>query len=132
MTITVPASGTPNPVDSGKVSSVSVMAMDTMGHAMTFQWSAACPAALQSNGSFANASLSATQWTAPVNRTASTQDCTITVLVTDGAFGQEDDDSYVQTVPEPSALFLGLSALATLGFLAQRGSRIGVGIWNRR
>jgi len=126
VTITVPARGTPNPVDPGAMASVSVTAMDTLAHPLTFQWSADCPPGLQSDGSFADESLAATQWTAPANPTESSEDCTISVLVTDGAFGQSDGDFYLQTVPETSASVLGLSALATVAMFAYGRSRASV------
>lgn len=128
VTITVAPGGSPNPVASGGTVSVSVMAMDTMAHPLTFLWSADCPVALPADGTFANPSVATTQWTAPVNPAVSEQDCTISVLVTDGAFGQSDNDSYLQTVPEPGASVLGMSALATLGVLGYRRGGTGVRI----
>jgi hypothetical protein len=130
VTITVAPGGSPNPVATSGTVSVSVMAVDTMAHPLTFQWSADCPAALPADGTFANPSVAATQWTAPVNPTASEQDCTISVLVTDGAFGQSDNDSFLQTVPEPGASVLGMSALATLGVLGYRRGGTAVRIRN--
>jgi hypothetical protein len=128
--ITVAPDGSPNPVASGGTVSVSVMATDNMAHPLTFQWSADCPTALPADGTFANPSVAATQWTAPVNPTASEQDCTVSVLVTDGAFGQSNNDSFLQTVPEPGASVLGMSALATLGVLGYRRGGTGVRIRN--
>ena len=106
-----------SPADSGAMTSVSVTAMDTMAHSLTFEWSADCPPSLSSDGSFTDASLAATQWTAPANSTSSSEDCTVSVLVTDGGFGQSDSEFYLQTVPEPSTSVLAIGALSMVGML---------------
>lgn len=84
LTFSVPPSGTPNPLASGAVANVSATAVDTLSHTITYQWSAACPVALGSNGTFSNATAQSPTWTAPVNTTGSTQSCTISVTASDG------------------------------------------------
>jgi hypothetical protein len=98
VTITAGPSGTPNPVAPGGSVTLGVTAVDSLGHALTFAWTAACPLVLGQNGSFApSASAPAPTWTAPPNSTGSTQRCTIGVTVSDGQ-GQSASRSFQQTV----------------------------------
>jgi bacillolysin len=83
LTITAGPTGIPNPVGSGGVATVSVTASDSLGHALTYAWSALCPT-LATNGSFANPALASTTWTAPLNPGAD-QSCALQVTVSDGA-----------------------------------------------
>ncbi|MBI4589188.1 MAG: choice-of-anchor D domain-containing protein [Candidatus Rokubacteria bacterium] len=96
LTITSGPSGTPNPVASGGTATLSVTAVDSWGHSLSYAWTAACPG-LPSNGSFSNASAQAPTWTAPANTTGSQQDCTIQVTVSDGQ-GLSQTGSYSQGV----------------------------------
>ena len=98
-------SGLPNPVASGGTASLSVAATDSLGHALTYTWTATCPT-LSSNGSPIPAG-SNTTWAAPSNTTGSQQSCTIQVTVSDGQ-GLSQPGSYQQGVntqvvvaPEP-------------------------------
>ncbi len=97
----------------GEVAVASVMATDTFAHELDFQWSAVCPG-LASDGAFATPLAASTDWTAPDNPTGASQDCTISVLVTDMGFGNNDGGEFIQTVPEPDSFVLGLAALAAL------------------
>jgi hypothetical protein len=85
LTITTPPNGIPNPVASGETANLGVAAQDSLGHDLTYAWTADCPAALVGEGSFNSASLQTPTWTAPQNTTGSQQDCTIQVTVSDGA-----------------------------------------------
>lgn len=91
-----PPTGAPNPADAGGAADVGVLARDSLGHPLLFAWSALCPG-LPNAGSFGDASLPATIWTAPVNLTGSRQACTISVLVSDGQ-GLAETRSYSQGV----------------------------------
>jgi MYXO-CTERM domain-containing protein len=122
VTITVGPDSDQNPVASGGVAVASVSASDTFAHALDYQWSAVC-SGLASDGVFATPMAAVTDWTAPANATGMDQDCTISVLVTDGAFGNNDNGQFTQTVPEPSALGLGLAALFTLVGMRRRSTR---------
>ncbi len=113
VTITGGPSADPNPVAGGEVAVASVMATDTFAHELDFQWSAVCPG-LASDGVFATPLAASTDWTAPANPTGVSQDCTISVLVTDMGFGNNDGGEFIQTVPEPDSFVLGLAALAAL------------------
>jgi len=84
LTITSLPSGLPNPVASSGTANLSVAAQDSLGHPLSYAWTAACPTLL-STGSFNNAALQTPTWTAPPNTTGSQQDCTIQVTVSDGA-----------------------------------------------
>jgi hypothetical protein len=85
LTITNPPNGIPNPVASGGTASLSVAAVDSLGHPLTYLWSVVSCPGLPNTGSFNNASLQTPTWTAPPNTTGSQQDCTIQVTVSDGA-----------------------------------------------
>jgi hypothetical protein len=94
--ITSGPTGTPNPVASAGMASLSVTAVDSLGHAPSYQWSATCPARRPS-GSFSDATAQNPTWTAPANITPSQQDCTIRVTVSDGA-GLSATGSYAHGV----------------------------------
>jgi hypothetical protein len=110
LTITSGPSGTPNPVESGGTATLSVTAVDSLKHAVTYGWSASCPTP-GANGSFSDATAESPLWTAPPNTTDSQQDCDISVLVSDGE-GLTQSASYVQSVSSGSTTF-GCPALAT-------------------
>ena len=105
LTITDGPSGSPNPVASGGTANLSVSATDSLGHDLSYAWTAFCPT-LPSNGSFNNAALQTPAWTAPGNATGSQQSCTMQVTVSDGQ-GLSQVGSYAQgvaTMPGSSRL----------------------------
>jgi hypothetical protein len=110
LTITSGPSGTPNPVDPDGTASLTVTAVDSLGHLLSYAWNASCPTP-GANGSFSDAAAASPMWTAPANTTGSPQDCTISVLVSDGQ-GLSQSASYVHTVSSGSTTF-GCAALAT-------------------
>src|SRR5262249_4274021 len=67
LTITAGPAGTPNPVRSASIATLSVTAVDSFDHPLTYAWTASCPAALPSSGAFSNASDQNPTWTAPAN-----------------------------------------------------------------
>jgi len=83
-------SGTPNPVDSEGTVNLSVTAQDSLGHGLTYQWTATA-------GSFDNATAQNPVWHAPVNTTGSTQNYTISILVSCSG-GETASGSYSQSV----------------------------------
>ena len=103
LSITSGPSGAPNPVASAGPVNVSVSATDSLGHALTYAWTATCPT-LGGNGSFDDATLPNPVWTAPANTTGSQQSCTLSVTVSDGQ-GLSQSASYgqgVQTAGDPT------------------------------
>jgi Tol biopolymer transport system component len=96
LTIASGPSGTPNPVASGGAVSVVVSALDALGHAVAYAWSASCPE-LGGNGTFSDATLPTPTWTAPVNATGAARSCTLSVTASDGQ-GLSQHASYLQTV----------------------------------
>jgi hypothetical protein len=121
LTIIDGPSGSPDPVASGGTANLSVTAQDSLGHPLTYAWTADCPAALGSNGSFNNASLQTPTWTAPANTTGNFQDCTISVTVNDGILSPALG-SYAQGVSAnaPAALLVNLSTRAQVGIGADQ------------
>jgi hypothetical protein len=107
--ITSGPGGTPNPVTSGGTASLTVTAVDSLGHPLSYGWSASCPT--PANGSFSDAGAESPMWTAPANPTDSPQDCTISVLVSDGQ-GLSQPASYVHAVSSGSTTF-GCAAIPT-------------------
>ncbi|HMH49972.1 MAG TPA: FG-GAP-like repeat-containing protein [Candidatus Acidoferrum sp.] len=101
LTITTGPTGTPNPVPSGATANLSVTAADSHGHALTYQWTASCPA-LPSNGTFSNATAQTPMWAAPANATGNPQNCTMQVTVSDGQ-GLSQLGSYMQGVSTTAA-----------------------------
>jgi hypothetical protein len=97
LTVTSGPSGTPNPVASGGTASLSVSATDSLAHSLSYAWTASCPVALGSNGSFSNPAAQNPSWTAPTNTTGSQQNCTAQVTVSDGQ-GLSQLGSYSQGV----------------------------------
>ncbi len=92
VTVTAGPAGDPNPVASGGQVQCSVTAEDSMGHALSYQWSAEGDA-----GSFDDATEQSPIWTAPQNTTGSVAEYEITVTIT-CAQGQEATESYTQQV----------------------------------
>ena len=96
VTITSGPTGTPDPVASAGVVTLSVSAVDTMGHALTYAWSATCPGGLGS-GQFSSASAQNPTWTAPTNGTGAQQTCSLSVAASD-AFGHSATQAWPQRV----------------------------------
>jgi hypothetical protein len=94
--ITSGPSGSPNSVASGRTVSLSVSAFDSLGHTLSYDWSASCPT-LPSSGSFNNPNVQTPTWTAPANTTGSQQTCTMQVTVSDGQ-GLSQVGSFSQAV----------------------------------
>jgi hypothetical protein len=119
LTITSGPSGNPNPVTPGGSANLTVSATDTLGHALSYSWTALCPS-LQSNGSFNNAAAQNPTWTAPANETGNQQSCTIQVTVRDGN-GLSQTGSYSQgvnggdTTTDISLSAGGVAAAGTIG-----------------
>jgi hypothetical protein len=114
LTITSGPSGTPNPVASGGTASLSVSAVDSLGHGLSYAWTASCPT-LGSSGSFTNPNLQAPTWTASPNTTGSQQTCTIQVTVSDSQ-GLSQVGSYAQGVATMSTSPTAAVALNGSGF----------------
>jgi probable HAF family extracellular repeat protein len=83
LTITSGPGGTPNPVASGAPVRLSVTALDTAQHVLSYQWVDDCPA-LGSGGIFSDPTAQNPTWIAPANTTRSLQICTLRVTVQDG------------------------------------------------
>ncbi len=102
VTITSAPTGTPEPVGSGSAVALAVAAVDSVGHAVTYAWSATCSGGLGS-GSFApSAAVAAPTWTAPANATGAQQTCTLAVTASD-AFGHVANGTWAEHV-NPVAL----------------------------
>lgn len=83
LSITAGPSGSPNPVASGASVNISVTAVDSLGHNLSYAWTAAC-SPLPSNGTFSNAASRTPIWTAPANETTAQQTCVLRATVNDG------------------------------------------------
>ena len=94
--IVVEPSGSPNPVIPAGTAGLFVVATDSLGHTLTYAWTASCPA-LGSNGSFSDPNVQTPAWTAPSNTTGTMQSCTMQVTVSDG-HGKSTQGSYSQGV----------------------------------
>lgn len=91
--------GTPDPVTSGQVVSLTVQATDTEDtHTLAYTWQADCSSWSASNGSFNNSSAQNPNWTSPPNNTGVFRDCQISVAVDDGPGGLSQTASFNQTV----------------------------------
>jgi len=97
-------SGTPNPVGSGGGVACSVSAQDTLGHALTYAWTA-------TGGAFDDATSAAPTWTAPSNTGEAVAEYTIEVTVSCAQDATlNDTGSYVQQVnPEGTATVTGIT-----------------------
>ena len=91
---------------------LSVDAVDSFGHALTFAWTSTCTGIL--NGTFDDATLKTPTWTAAANATGATQTCVLKVVVNDG-HGTTKTASFnemVLSVPKVTTL---TPAAATVG-----------------
>jgi len=77
VTITAGPSGTPDPVASGGAVTCGVSAEDSLGHTVSYQWSA-------TGGGFSDASARSPVWYAPANETGATQPYEISVTASCG------------------------------------------------
>jgi hypothetical protein len=75
--------GTPDPVIGGQPVSMTFSASDSLGHALSYDWSANCPD-LPSPGSFNDRKVPSPIWTAPLNQTGLQRTCSLRVSVSDG------------------------------------------------
>jgi hypothetical protein len=114
LTLTAGPLGAPNPVASEGGVSLTVTAVDSLSHALSYSWSGTC-SGLPSNGAFNSFTSRTPTWTAPTNTTGSQRICTIQVSVSDGQ-GLTQVASYTQTVnptalnpPPPSTVQIDLS-----------------------
>ena len=96
------ADGDAEPGGSAGAVALSVTASDELGRALTYAWSASCPAAFGGSGTFAPAaSVRTPTWTAPANLTGTAQGCTLTVTVGDGFGGERDAGLHRDGEPGP-------------------------------
>jgi len=91
--ITSGPTATPDPVESGGAVFCSVSAQDSLGHTLTYQWSATA-------GSFSDAASQNPIWNAPVNLTGSTQSYLLNVTATCGGCSASGACS-LDVLPEP-------------------------------
>lgn len=101
LTLSSGPSGAPNPAPSGASVALSVTANDTLGHAVSYSWSASCPTL--GNGSFSNAAAQNPTWTAPTNSSGAAETCTISVTANDGQ-GLTAPGSFSESILPASAL----------------------------
>ncbi|MBW2648036.1 MAG: chitobiase/beta-hexosaminidase C-terminal domain-containing protein, partial [Deltaproteobacteria bacterium] len=90
VTITSGPAGTPDPVPSGGTVNCTAAAEDSLGHSLTYQWSA-------TSGNFNDDILQNPIWQAPVNTSGTTQEYTISVIASCSE-GQWTGASYIQDV----------------------------------
>jgi hypothetical protein len=104
VSITAGPTGSPNPVASGGAVALSVTALDSRDHPLTYEWQATCPG-LTGPGTFApSAGVAAPAWTSPENRTGTQQPCSFQVNVHD-AFGHASTGSWsVMVDPGPDTV----------------------------
>jgi hypothetical protein len=127
LTITTAPSGDPNPVVPGGPVSLSLDAVDSFSHAITYAWVSTCTGI--GSGIFNNATLKTPTWTAAANATGATQTCVLKVTVNDG-HGTTKTASFneaVLSVPKvatltPAAATVG--ATITIGGMALTGSSL--------
>ena len=112
LTITGAPSGTPNPVVPGGIVDLSVDAVDSFGHTLTFAWTSTCTGLPP--GAFNNSTLQTPTWTAPANATGATQTCVLKVVVNDG-HGTTKTASINETVPSVPKVTTLTPAAATVG-----------------
>ncbi|MGE3842763.1 MAG: hypothetical protein AB7I50_14395 [Vicinamibacterales bacterium] len=97
VTITSGPLALPSTVTSAGLVALSVMASDSVHHALSYQWNATC-VDLPASGSFPSGNAAAAvSWTAPINATPVPRTCTLNVVVSDGQ-GQTASASVAVTV----------------------------------
>ena len=75
LTITQAPAGTPNPTQPGQAVALSVEAVDTVAHSLSYLWQASCSGS-NGNGTFSpNASVKNPTWTPPPNPAGGNQVC---------------------------------------------------------
>ena len=77
----------------GGAVSLTVEGSDSLGHELSYEWSALCPA-LDSNGLFDDPTLREPSWTAPPNTRTNTAVCTLSVDISDAPFELEASSFY--------------------------------------
>ena len=112
LTITAGPNGTPNPAVPGGGVNLSVDAVDSFGHALTFAWTSTCTGIL--SGTFNDATLKTPTWTAAANATGATQTCVLKVVVNDG-HGTTKTASFNETVRSVPKVTTLTPAAATVG-----------------
>ena len=118
LTITAGPDGTPNPpvvpggIVPGGIVNLSVDAVDSFGHTLTFAWTSTCTGIL--SGTFDNATLRTPTWTAAANATGATQTCVLKVVVNDG-HGTTKTASFNETVLSVPKVTTLTPAAATVG-----------------
>lgn len=108
ITFTQRPNGTPNPVNSGGTVSLSVTAVESLGHPVSYNWQPSCASILGSNGTLSDPTSQTPTWTAPINTTGSAQACTMNVRVSDGQ-GDSDFDLYAQWVNAAGTMSLSVA-----------------------
>ncbi len=101
-----PSSGF-NPVTAGSVANLGVLAEDSLGHGLSYFWSADCPE-LSASGAFSDRTNRGPIWSPPLNPTGSVTFCDITVEVSDG-FGISEARSFTQGVGPSNHTILALA-----------------------
>ena len=84
ITVTGGPSGAPNPVGSGRTANLQVVAADSLGHPLTYDWRNSCPSlGVGVRGTFNDRTLPSPTWTAPINPTPNLASCTVSVEISD-------------------------------------------------
>ena len=112
LTITAGPDGLPNPAVPGGDVNLSVDAVDSFGHTLTFAWTSMCTGVPP--GTFNNSTLRTPTWTAPANATGATQTCVFKVVVNDG-HGTTKTASFNETVRSVPKVTTLTPAAATVG-----------------
>jgi hypothetical protein len=94
-----------NPVESGGTSPLQFLANDTLNHPLRGGWTADCPG-LPSNGVLHVPTLTAGEWTAPLNLTGSSRDCTLELKLTDDRGLTETTALAAVVLPDPHVVGL--------------------------
>jgi len=103
ITFSAGPTGTPNPVASGGSVQLSATAVDSLGHALGYSWSASCSGGL-GNGMLVNPTSSTPTWTAFSNNTGVKQPCTLAATASDGT-GLSQTASFAEMVNPQSSCF---------------------------
>jgi hypothetical protein len=102
--VITPPNGTPDPVSSGGVVSLNFAATDSLGHALSYEWTQNCIGLPLPWGTFSNRNIANPTWTAPINLTGAQKSCSIRISYSDG-FGLSGLWAYSQEVdPAPHTL----------------------------
>ncbi|MGE3842632.1 MAG: hypothetical protein AB7I50_13685 [Vicinamibacterales bacterium] len=105
ITFVQPASTTSSVVASGGTTALNGLATDSLGHALSYQWTATCPGL--GGGLFGvSAGTAAASWTAPANETGADVTCTLDLVARDpsGTTASSSVSQRVSAVARPHAL----------------------------